>query len=277
MDNYTVLILAKIKTLSLRIKKTLEDNGIQVIDVDNEEKLFTSLDKDVDISIVILDVEVAEENAARLIKQTRKSVKDIPIIILSSGSDKQFYMKAMLQGATDFVIKPFNNDILIQKVFKYLNEDSNNGVEFITMDLNRYIKGELKKAEKGNFPISLMFLYFDNNEKYDINSVKNNSFIFKNMQDLFWDTDVFIRFASKYYLGVFPFCDEVNTKVVSNKLNTRFQELKEANSFLADYNLVQKFVSYPFDTIESDQVYKMLIDKINQSFSHVKILKGENN
>lgn len=218
MKNYTVLILVKATSLAIRIKKMLEDIHICVVDVGNNRKFFSAINNSkTNISLVILDLDVSEEHASELIQKSRKKLNNVPIILLSSGKEKKFYIKAMVYGATDFIVKPFKNQTLLNKVMKYLNENNFTNVEFVTLDLNCYIKGELKKASKGNFPISLMFLHFENTKGTNINNPKVNSLIFENIQNLFWDTDVFIRFASKYYLGVFPFCDEKKHRTNSKK------------------------------------------------------------
>ncbi len=275
MNDSKILILVKLRTLAIRIKKALENEGVCVVDIENENKFISTINNTTaDISMVILDLEVSENYAYELVKEVRKKLSNVPIILLSSGKSKKFYVNAMLNGATDFVVKPFNNQTLVTKVLKYLNDDKATNVEFVTLDLNRFIKGELKKASKGNFPISLMFLHFDCQTELNIDNYKINAFIFENIQDLFWDTDVFIRFASKYYLGVFPFCDEKNTKIITEKLNQRFIELQKENEFLENYTLISKFVSYPFDTNEHSKVYNILIDRINQNFNHIQLCKS---
>jgi hypothetical protein len=200
--------------------------------------------------------------------ETRKRLSNTPIIILTAGRQKSFFIEAMLQGATDFIIKPFTDDTLVEKVFKYLNaENSNNNIELVTQDLSKCISGELRKAEKGNFPLSLMFLHFENKSDQILNDTMIGNFMLENMKDLFWDTDIFIRFASKYYLGVFPFCDERNTTIVKAKLIKRFEELKEKNELLENYEMISLFVSYPFDTQETSDVYKILIQRINHKLN----------
>lgn len=271
MNKHTVVMLERVTALAMRIRKILEGSKICVVDTNSERQLINSLTGVTDhVSMVILDLENAQEFSLDMLIETRRRLSNTPIIILTAGRQKSFYIEAMLQGATDFIIKPFSDNTLVEKVFKYLNGDKNNSssnIELVTQDLSQCIKGELRKAQKGKFPLSLMFLHFENNSDQLINDTMISNFIFENMKDLFWDTDIFIRFASKYYLGIFPFCDEKNTVIVKAKLIKRFEELKEKNELLQNFQMISIFVSYPFDTSDTGNVYKTLINRINQKLN----------
>lgn len=271
MNDYTVVILEKMTTLAYRMRKVLEGSRVCVVDTDDETKLLSKLSNESEghVSLVILDLDIEQDYAMDLLVETKKRVKDTPVIVLTPGSRKNFFVEAMLQGATDFVIKPFKDQTLLTKVFKYLMPEPENQIELVALDLHRYIRGELHKAEKGSFPVSLMFLHFENAAMTEINDTRASSIIFNDLKELFWDTDIFIRFASKYYLGVFPFCDEKNTQLIDKKMNARFNALKRNDTLLADYKMLSTFVSYPFDTSDTTQVYSMLINRIHENFENI--------
>lgn len=65
-----------------------------------------------------------------------------------------------------------------------------------------------------------------------------------------------------------------STELIVKKLNQRFKELKAENLILEDYNIITKFASYPYDTKEPDEIYNMLIDRINQNFNQIQLCKS---
>ncbi len=56
--------------------------------------------------LVVLDVDQLESNPLDLARQIRLESADVPLIILSSSSDKDLVVRAMRTGAYDFVAKP---------------------------------------------------------------------------------------------------------------------------------------------------------------------------
>jgi DNA-binding response OmpR family regulator len=273
MDNYTVAMLEKVSVLSIRIKNILEGSKICVIDNDNETKLFNTLSSGQNVSLVLLDIDLNDDNAMNLLIETRKRANNAPIIVLTTGGiAKHLYVEAMLQGATDFIMKPFENKLLTSKIFQYLVNENPEKTEIVMLDLNQYLKGELRKAEKGHFPVSILFLNFESNVMEDrIRDYETINYIFENTRDLFWDTDIFIRFLSKYYFGVFPFCDEKNKEVIDNKLIQRFNDLKNADKVLKNYTMVSVYVTYPYDTSDTSKIYDILKSRIREAISSIKI------
>ena len=273
MNDYTIVILEKMKTLAIRLRQSLEGNHIRIISVDTRETLFEQLEamRGESISLIILGLEIEQEAEMKLLVDTKRRAKETPIIVLTSGAKRNYFVEAMLQGATDFIIKPFNESTLVTKAFKYLMPDTDNQIELVSLDLQKYIRGELQKAEKGKFPLSLMFLNFENGARELSKDTRSSTVLFDGIRDLFWDTDIFMKFGAKYYLGVFPFCDEQNTEIVKQKMKARFEELKASDPALSEFAMMSIFVSYPFDTPDASKVYDLLIQRIRDTFEDIII------
>jgi len=273
LNDYTIVILEKMKTLAIRLRQSLEGNHIRIISVDTRETLFEQLEamRGESISLIILGLEIEQEAEMKLLVDTKRRAKETPIIVLTSGAKRNYFVEAMLQGATDFIIKPFNESTLVTKAFKYLMPDTDNQIELVSLDLQKYIRGELQKAEKGKFPLSLMFLNFENGARELSKDTRSSTVLFDGIRDLFWDTDIFMKFGAKYYLGVFPFCDEQNTEIVKQKMKARFEELKASDPALSEFAMMSIFVSYPFDTPDASKVYDLLIQRIRDTFEDIII------
>lgn len=204
-----------------------------------------------------------------------------PIIILTSNTRKNFIIKAVLEGATDFVLKPFDNKAFYNKICAYLSSDfssfkkSPNGIELITFNLSRYLSGELKKSRKGNYAVSLMFSSYmisEHDKKVYENSLIEK-YIYDNIREIFWDTDIFIRFGSRYYMGVFPFCDVGNTKIIDNKIHESFNNIKVAHPKLNGCNIHNTFVTFPIDADEPQALFDVLLGKVNMQINEDIVLK----
>lgn len=72
--------------------------------------------------LILLDFRMPFMDGLEVIRalNSEKNYRNIPIIMISAENDKEYYEKAMAQGAVDFITKPFNYNDIISKVEKVL-------------------------------------------------------------------------------------------------------------------------------------------------------------
>lgn len=68
--------------------------------------------------LIILDIDMPEINGYDMLKKIKEkdSLKYVPVIFLTSNSDKGHVVKAVQGGADAYVVKPINKDVLINKI-----------------------------------------------------------------------------------------------------------------------------------------------------------------
>jgi len=73
--------------------------------------------------LIILDIDMPEINGYEMLKmiKEKEELKEIPVIFLTSNSDKSHVVKAVAGGANDYVVKPIDEDILMDKVHTQLD------------------------------------------------------------------------------------------------------------------------------------------------------------
>jgi len=76
--------------------------------------LLKILDKDIDLAII--DENLAGMAGSKLIQIIKKSRPRIPLIIISSGDSKEELARVLEQGVFYFIIKPINDEELIEAV-----------------------------------------------------------------------------------------------------------------------------------------------------------------
>mgnify|MGYP005987981693 FL=1 len=130
----TVKINAKINVLlvddSTFMRKTLTNilspKRFNLIESTNGHDGLDSLDKN-EIHLVILDYEMPVMNGIEFIEAVKQKPEylDLPIIMLSGNDDKNVIARALKNGASDFLKKPFATEELLLKcdlhVKNYLN------------------------------------------------------------------------------------------------------------------------------------------------------------
>ena len=80
--------------------------------------------KDRTPDLIILDIDMPEINGYELLKMIKEMehLAEIPVIFLTSNNDKNHVVKAVAAGAKDYVIKPIDEEILIDKVSTLLGD-----------------------------------------------------------------------------------------------------------------------------------------------------------
>ncbi len=123
MTDKTVLIVDDEPDIVESIKFNLEFENIESIEAyDGEEALSKARKENPDL--IILDIMLPKINGykiARLLKFD-ESYKHIPIIMLTARTQKTDIKLGEETGADEYVIKPFDMEMLVALVKKYLNE-----------------------------------------------------------------------------------------------------------------------------------------------------------
>jgi len=110
------------------LENVLRDVDVTVIKANNgNEALISTLNHD--FSLAILDVQMPEMDGYELAELLRSEEKTrfMPVIFLSAVFSDDFHVfKGYKSGAVDFITKPFNPDILLNKVKVFLELDRKN-------------------------------------------------------------------------------------------------------------------------------------------------------
>lgn len=94
---------------------------------------------------LLIDVKLPGMSGIELLEWLNQHDNRIPVIIMTGSGDISMALTAMKAGAKDFVLKPFNEQSLIESVQKYLNASAGfNGQSFSELN-ERY--GALTQRE----------------------------------------------------------------------------------------------------------------------------------
>lgn len=149
------------------------EHKIKIVDsVANGEKAFEVIEQpDTKIDLVITDVEMPIMDGIELSRKVFENYPGIKIIILSGYDNFKYAKEAMKYGVTDYLLKPVDEDELLNTVLKLRKqiEDKNYSYpeEFensIIEHINNFSSKELTDV------ISLIFDYF-NKERYTLKQI----------------------------------------------------------------------------------------------------------
>lgn len=114
MTDQTIFLVEDDEKMGRIIQTELHKWGFQVTTVEDFQQVMTEF-QTVQPKLVLLDISLPYYNGYHWCQEIRK-VSTVPIIFLSSADDKMNMLMAMNIGADDFIVKPFDFDVLIAKI-----------------------------------------------------------------------------------------------------------------------------------------------------------------
>lgn len=113
-----VLIIEDSHLMRLQVKQILEQANFEVMELEDAKEVFSDSWRYRDVGVILLDINLPGMDGLSVLREMNKNklITWPPVIILSSSSDRVTITTAMMLGAKEYIIKPFNADALIQKV-----------------------------------------------------------------------------------------------------------------------------------------------------------------
>jgi two-component system response regulator TtrR len=123
MTNYsTVFIVDDDQAVRDSLKFLVESNGRAAQTYASAKAFIDGYNPDMP-GCVLLDVRMPEMSGFELQKEMQKRQITIPIIFISAHGTVPAAVRALKLGASDFVMKPFNNQVLLEKIDQAIEAD----------------------------------------------------------------------------------------------------------------------------------------------------------
>ena len=183
----SVLIIEDNKEIALQMEKYLVNNGYEVEIASSFYEATYMMNVDMDVAL--LDINLPDKDGQYLIEKLKD--RDIRVIVTTVKNDEDFIVKALDQGADDYLTKPFSLAILRARIDAVLrtipiSQDKSISYKDIKIDLNQskvYFKGNLVDLTSLEYEILVLF-------------IKNPHRVYTRCQllEMFWeDRDKFVN------------------------------------------------------------------------------------
>ncbi|MBF0559146.1 MAG: response regulator, partial [Nitrospirae bacterium] len=107
-----VLIIEDKQSMADMLAKTLEAEGFSVLSAMTIKDGLDQLYKE-NIRAVITDLKLPDGDGLRIVNTVREGFPFIPVIVMTAFGSIETAVKAIKEGAYDFISKPFDPDHLI--------------------------------------------------------------------------------------------------------------------------------------------------------------------
>ncbi len=148
----TILIVDDNKSVNSALEMMLQYEVKKIITITSPKRIHEVLDQN-EIDIVLLDMNFqAGINSGNeglfWMKEILKHDNNISIVMITAYGDVELAVKAIREGAVDFILKPWNNEKMLATIntawkLRTLRKEAN-----ILKNDNQFLKKEIKKSEE---------------------------------------------------------------------------------------------------------------------------------
>jgi DNA-binding NtrC family response regulator len=152
MKKGTILIVDDNKSVNSALEMMLQYEVKKIITITSPKRIHEILDQ-TEIDIVLLDMNFqAGINTGNeglfWMKEILKHDNNISIVMITAYGDVELAVKAIREGAVDFILKPWNNEKLLATIntawkLRTLRKEAN-----ILKNDNQFLKKEIKRSEE---------------------------------------------------------------------------------------------------------------------------------
>lgn len=118
----TVLVVDDSPTMRQMVAFTLSNAGFQVVEAEHGKDAMDKVAGGPKMDLVVTDLNMPEMDGIALIKELRQlvSFKFTPILMLTTESAEEKKREGKAAGATGWIVKPFNPELMLKVIAKVM-------------------------------------------------------------------------------------------------------------------------------------------------------------
>ncbi|MFL0809586.1 MAG: sigma-54 dependent transcriptional regulator [Agarilytica sp.] len=113
-----ILVVEDDAALREALVDTLSLSNMEVVDDCCAEDALLTLNKNSDFDLIISDVNMGEMSGHDLLKKVKQEFPHIPVLLVTAYASISESVLAMKEGAVDYLVKPFEPNLLVETVEK---------------------------------------------------------------------------------------------------------------------------------------------------------------
>ncbi|MFK8047100.1 MAG: sigma-54-dependent transcriptional regulator [Halioglobus sp.] len=110
-----VLVVEDDETLREALCDTIQYGGYQVVSATNGAEALTLLETDA-VDLIISDVQMDVMDGHALLRKVKSTRPELPFVLVTAHGSIGKAVEAMREGATDYLLKPFEAEVLLEMV-----------------------------------------------------------------------------------------------------------------------------------------------------------------
>jgi two-component system, chemotaxis family, chemotaxis protein CheY len=118
IEKKSILIVDDMKAVRLKLRKICMDIGITEIHEAGDGLVALDLLKSTRVDLVLSDWNMPNMTGFEMVSKMRSDgrLATTPVVFVTSENEKGAILKSLLNGVTDYVVKPFPDEVIVQKI-----------------------------------------------------------------------------------------------------------------------------------------------------------------
>jgi two-component system chemotaxis response regulator CheY len=112
------LVIDDSRTVRIIIGKILHDIGMEVLEAGNGLEALEQMRRHPEVELLLVDWNMPQMNGFDFLRAVRaqRAYDSVRILMVTSESQHEQVVRALSAGANEYLMKPFNKDILVAKL-----------------------------------------------------------------------------------------------------------------------------------------------------------------
>jgi two-component system response regulator FlrC len=120
MNQSTILVVEDDANLRGALCDTLELAGYRVTGMEHGQSALDTIASE-PVGLLLSDLQMQPMDGHTLLKKAKAMMPDLPVVMMTAYGTVQSAVEAMHHGASDYLLKPFEADDLLQRVQRYIS------------------------------------------------------------------------------------------------------------------------------------------------------------
>ena len=165
-----ILLVEDDPKIRQELKVLLENNQYDIAMIEDFTKDITEEINKIAKDLILLDINLPNQNGFDVCKKIKEK-ESVPIIFVTSCTGEESELKSILSGGDDFITKPYNKDILLEKMKRTIKKQNpiqykEINVNGVTLDLHlSLVKYQNNSIELTRNEFLLLYYFFLNPKK----------------------------------------------------------------------------------------------------------------
>ena len=164
-----IIIVEDDTIIRKKLALLLEKEGYQTALIENFENVIQAL-KETEADLILLDINLPYLDGFEICKRIKKK-SHIPVIFVTSRNTDKDELLSIKSGGIDFIVKPYNKAILLEKIKRAIN--NNNPINYKEITKNGYtldlhlsiLKYQGKEVELTRNEFRILYYFFTEKQR----------------------------------------------------------------------------------------------------------------